>query len=359
MSYRDVMNAILPPTQGKQAHITGHYGEARAKGPHGGSDFNYTGGQSDINLRHPAVHSPIAGKVVFVGGNYGTVTIRDRDGNEHKLLHMQTQTVQRHQLVEVGQQIGTMGGRGPGGANDYAQHVHYQMKDHLGRSINPETFWAQREIERPQTLEATSILLKNGDRGESVRSLQSVLSELGYRDANGHALRVDGDFGDRTEAAVKAFQQAHGLHVDGKVGRDTREALEKAPLISERTHPHNALFQQAKANLEQLPPETFRSEAELDRAGATLALSAKQAGISHIDHVMLNTRGDGLIAIQGSPQDPGRHLASVDKMTAISQSLERSTASLDEHVSAHGHAQAQAQMEHVEHRAGLSIGMRP
>ena len=36
---------------------------------------------------------------------------------------------------------------------------------------------------------------------------------------------VDGGFGGQTEAAVKAFQQALGLFVDGKVGPKTWAAL--------------------------------------------------------------------------------------------------------------------------------------
>jgi len=361
MSYKDVMNVILPPTAGTQAHITGHYGEIRAKGPHGGSDFNYLGGQAGINLRHPPVHSPVAGRVIFVGGNYGTVTIRDRHGNKHQLLHMQTQTVQQYQWVEAGAQIGTMGGRGPGGATDYPRHVHYQMKDRDGHSVNPENFWAQREIGKPEGQVDASSLLKNGKKCESVRSLQATLSALGYRGVEGRSLRIDGDFGDSTEVAVRAFQHAHGLRVDGQVGDHTRSALKKAeekPLLSERTHPHNALYVQAKGRMEQLPAGTFRTDIELERATAALVSSAKQAGLSHIDHVMLNTRGDGFIAIQGNPHDPGRQLALVDRHAALSQSLQQSTGSLAQHASPHQQEQVRAQAEQMEHRAGLSIGMR-
>lgn len=66
-------------------------------------------------------------------------------------------------------------------------------------------------------------VLQHGDKGAAVRSLQSRLHDLGY-----FAGRVDGDFGDRTRAAVQAFQADHGLDLDGVVGRQTWGALDEA-----------------------------------------------------------------------------------------------------------------------------------
>jgi hypothetical protein len=63
--------------------------------------------------------------------------------------------------------------------------------------------------------------LMRGSTGPDVTALQQRLLELGF-DPNG----VDGVFGPGTESAVKAFQQANGLTVDGKVGPITRAALQ-------------------------------------------------------------------------------------------------------------------------------------
>lgn len=52
-----------------------------------------------------------------------------------------------------------------------------------------------------------------------VRPLQQLLR------ARGQTVAVDGIFGPRTEAAVKAFQQSRGLVVDGIVGPRTWEKL--------------------------------------------------------------------------------------------------------------------------------------
>jgi len=68
-------------------------------------------------------------------------------------------------------------------------------------------------------------LLKNGCEGEDVRQLQSALIRLGYSCG---AWGADGDFGDATELALKAFQRDHGLEADGVCGPKSCAALERA-----------------------------------------------------------------------------------------------------------------------------------
>jgi peptidoglycan hydrolase-like protein with peptidoglycan-binding domain len=63
--------------------------------------------------------------------------------------------------------------------------------------------------QRP-TKEATMSILKRGLSGEPVKILQAKLG-----------VTADGEFGSGTEAALKAYQQQHGLKVDGIAGPDT------------------------------------------------------------------------------------------------------------------------------------------
>lgn len=69
--------------------------------------------------------------------------------------------------------------------------------------------------------------LVKGDKGEDVSELQELLVGLGYNlGAYGTAKNgVDGSFGAKTLAAVKAFQTSKGLTADGKVGAETVKAL--------------------------------------------------------------------------------------------------------------------------------------
>ena len=63
-------------------------------------------------------------------------------------------------------------------------------------------------------------ILRRGSRGSAVAQLQEQLSAAGFDPG-----AADGIFGARTDAAVRAFQQARGLMVDGIVGPRTWAAL--------------------------------------------------------------------------------------------------------------------------------------
>jgi peptidoglycan hydrolase-like protein with peptidoglycan-binding domain len=65
-------------------------------------------------------------------------------------------------------------------------------------------------------------VLKKGSKGEAVRTMQWLLIRNGY-DMEGYG--ADGSFGGATERALKAFQEANGLEVDGSCGRKTWNKL--------------------------------------------------------------------------------------------------------------------------------------
>ena len=84
---------------------------------------------------------------------------------------------------------------------------------------------------QPETGAATGFTLPEGTKLQRdaendpalVRQLQEALTAAGYDPGP-----ADGTFGEQTEAAVAAFQQANGLSVDGRVGPETAAALNSA-----------------------------------------------------------------------------------------------------------------------------------
>lgn len=97
--------------------------------------------------------------------------------------------------------------------------MHFEIvcaPEQLTRGIDWDTVHqAEPSINRPPRFP----LLQRGDRGPAVEKLHDLLGvaspgEPGY-----------GIFGPRTDAAVRAYQQTHGLDVDGRVGHQTWTAL--------------------------------------------------------------------------------------------------------------------------------------
>lgn len=73
-------------------------------------------------------------------------------------------------------------------------------------------------IETPDVAQAA--VLKQGSRGDSVKTVQQKLIRWGYLKGS-----ADGIFGAKTKAAVVAFQKKNGLTADGIIGTRTAQAL--------------------------------------------------------------------------------------------------------------------------------------
>lgn len=71
------------------------------------------------------------------------------------------------------------------------------------------------------------VSVKRGSKHPHVRVLQALLRGLGYTDADGNALAVDGSYGPKTEQAVRKYQgknkdaDGNPLDADGKCGPKT------------------------------------------------------------------------------------------------------------------------------------------
>lgn len=65
-------------------------------------------------------------------------------------------------------------------------------------------------------------VVKKGSKGNTVKAVQILLNGFGYSCGT-----ADGQFGSRTDSAVRKFQQNHKLVVDGIVGQKTFEKLLK------------------------------------------------------------------------------------------------------------------------------------
>ena len=75
----------------------------------------------------------------------------------------------------------------------------------------------------PASGSSAGTTLKLNSQGTKVSQLQTDLKQLGY-----YYAEITGNFGEKTEAAVKAFQKAKGLTADGVAGTKTLNAIAAA-----------------------------------------------------------------------------------------------------------------------------------
>jgi peptidoglycan hydrolase-like protein with peptidoglycan-binding domain len=92
-----------------------------------------------------------------------------------------------------------------------------------------------------------TLALEPGSRGAAVLKLQRSLAAAGF-DPHG----ADGTYGSQTEAAVRSFQRARGLAVDGKAGVRTLAALERPATRPVSPAPVNAPTGPASAQIETM-----------------------------------------------------------------------------------------------------------
>lgn len=64
-------------------------------------------------------------------------------------------------------------------------------------------------------------ILKQGSRGDEVRTVQDKLKQLGF------TIDADGIFGPKTHAAVIALQTVFGYDIDGDVGPATQKLIDQ------------------------------------------------------------------------------------------------------------------------------------
>lgn len=314
-SFDDVMRIMLPPQSGTTPHMTSDFGERILNGKkddHGGVDFNYVGGQSGANLTHPVVRSPVSGTVTYGAGQgeYGAVKIRDDQGNTHVILHLDSRSVRLTDpptRVEAGDPIGTMGGRGPHGPRDYAQHVHYQIHDRNGELVDPEAFWNSRTRTQGGAAPAGADAMADGvlrrdEQGPEVGRYQRILADLGYVGADGRPVAVDEKFGPNTEFAARQFQRDHGIEQLGVIGPKTQAALDAAEkgLITHPDNPGNAMYTRMLEKVYEAEDGRGIPHGEHSRrVAAALSVEAIREGIQP-DKVELSKDGSLVRAVQFS-----------------------------------------------------------
>lgn len=183
-------------------------------------------------------------------------------------------------------------------------------------------------------------VLRKGDNGDGVKSLQKKLLDLGLLTDKS---QIDGDFGNQTFNAVSRFQSLTGLKSDGVVGKDTWDKLNStdklpSPTVQSRMEAIVQVVINAcnAPDKGQTPPANIRKYLPVVmRAMAERGLTSKNqlAGVAATIYVELGDwvpreEEDGSVAISqpnGGDQYRGRsflQITHIDNYRAAGKALE-------------------------------------
>lgn len=143
------------------------------------------------------------------------------------------------------------------------------------------------------------LLFAKGVKGEIVRKIQRRLTALGF-DTQG----IDGDYGNHTRDAVKAFQQARNLDQTGAVDVTTYERLFEAPIptIKERSLQLTSIFEGHSFTLAQ---------GNFDGAGITWGIIGFTLRHGELKKIILEINNTHPALVQQAFQDQTDKLLSV------------------------------------------------
>ncbi len=152
-----------------------------------------------------------------------------------------------------------------------------------------------------------SEVIRRGDRGRDVRTIQYYLNFLGFFNDRLPQISVDGIFGPATENAVRTFQREYGLTVDGIVGRAT----------------WNAILDAYDSTLNSLPDE-YRSYSSLLYPGYTLTVGTSGNVVTQVQTflrtIAQNNNAVPLITVDGVYGNQTRNaVIAVQRLSGIEQ----------------------------------------
>jgi hypothetical protein len=275
------------------------------------------------------------GTVVYAGNSmdpngYGNSVLVDHGGGSATFYaHLDSVSAKVGDQVKAGDQIGRLGVDGNARAV-HAQggdpHLHFEVLQNFNRNnlnsgtpIDPTKFLesarqgtdqtpvqgqpAPSQRSAPPTSNPSGLLFQD-DTGPQVSQLQQRLNQLGFKDAQGRALAVDGDFGPNTLHAVRGLQRAAGVTVDGIVGPETYGAMSKLEAARTNGAPPQA------------PPQPGRPGAPSTQSGSTdFGAQLRSNDLSKTSIYLAIGLAEGTIGRDGRPtaaygghQDPGNNV---------------------------------------------------
>lgn len=220
--------------------------------------------------------------------------------------------------------------------------------DGLGRLMSHDS--QHRSLTPTNTPHATGPLHR-GSHGKGVLALQADLAALGYTDNRGRTLQADGRFGSNTDAAVRAFQNDHGLLSNGIAGENTlntihsqRQLLNHIPALSPELE--GVAGPKSLGATEERDQALQRNSAKTNLAQGITEHSSIHEMFEAICQAAGNKDMDALCAVGKAYENSPAGQASLAQGAELNQQQAHAQALAEQH--------AQAQVHHMQQQAGRS-----
>jgi murein DD-endopeptidase MepM/ murein hydrolase activator NlpD len=134
--------------------------------------------------------------------------------------------------------------------------------------------------------------LHTGSRGHDVAQLQNALVTFGYR------IKVDGIFGRLTRSAVRRYERAHRLRVDGWVSRREGRPIARAAARAQKAAAHPQPVQQGRGSDTDLSgPHVFPVDGPYSFGGPDNRFGASRGNHTHQGQDVLADEGTRVLSV--------------------------------------------------------------
>lgn len=153
--------------------------------------------------------------------------------------------------------------------------------------------------------------LKKGDKGEDVKRLQQRLIELNYLSGS-----ADGDFGNKTKAAVELFQNAASLPTTGIADNETQAALFADDAPKAKT------YKKLDYNALSRDPDTYYGDYYTFTGKVLQVIEEEQSDGTTLAEYRIATKGnsDNIVYVGYSRNKGEQRILENDKVTVYAQS---------------------------------------
>jgi hypothetical protein len=135
-------------------------------------------------------------------------------------------------------------------------------------------------------------------------------------------------------------------------GSDSMEiAPTRAPQVNEQAHPDNGVFRKVMQEIERIDPQgtALPNQTIRDNMASSLLVASKALGLPGVDHVVLNEKRDGLIAVSGALDSGASKLAGVSFVEGAQRTVEQNTLALAQLPSPVATANPVLEKQHSQH----------